>query len=116
MMLNQERLNVTSELELALNTSSALLFAPPTRECITCQRRLVSYHTTNVMYYRCSGVLVATKISLRCQECGLLYNYAQYGNKTSTGFRFYETERDAIEVTDGVFFERKFLDLQCSLN
>jgi hypothetical protein len=119
MMLNQERLNVTSELELALNTSSALcssLFAPPTRECITCQRRLVSYHTTNVMYYRCSGVLVATKISLRCQECGLLYNYAQYGNKTSTGFRFYETERDAIEVTDGVFFERKLLDLQCSLN
>ena len=36
--------------------------------------------------------------------------------RQATGFRFYETERDAIEVTDGVFFERKLLDLQCSLN
>ena len=49
-MLTQECLNLTSELDLAIDASSTLcstFFAPPTRECITCQRRLVSYHTTD---------------------------------------------------------------------
>ena len=117
-MLTQECSNLTSELAIALNTSTTFcstLFAPPTRECIICQRRLVSYHTTDVIYYRCTGVLEAKKISLRCLDYSMIYNYAQYGNKAGTGFRFYDSEREAVEVTDGIFFERKLLDFQCSL-
>ena len=50
------------------------------------------------IYYRCSGVLEAQKISLRCLDCSMMYNYAQYGNKVGTGFRFYDSEREAVEA------------------
>ena len=64
-MFGRATSRATVELAIALNTSTSFcstLFAPPTRECIICQRRHVSYHTTDVIYYRCSGVLEAKKI------------------------------------------------------
>ncbi len=92
-----------------------LLLAPPTRSCLECGKDLTTYHTCEVKYYSLQGFATVDKLSLRCQDCGLLYNYSQYGNKHTLGFRYYDVERDSVEVNDCVYFDRNLLELQCSL-
>ena len=76
--LTQECSNLTSELAIALNTSTTFcstLFAPPTRECIICQRRLVSYHTTDVIY--CSVLnLIINSWGVICHVCVICICFA----------------------------------------
>ena len=91
------------------------VLAPPLTECLQCERRLVQYHTCTVRCYTCTGVRIATKVGLRCLSCAIVYNYGQFGDKHSAGFRYYDCEREMIEVTDGVLFERQLLEMQCSL-
>ncbi len=61
-----------------------------------------------------SGLKTAKKITLRCKKCSILFNYAMYGNKEATGFQFYHSEREYIEVST-LYFERRLLEWQCSL-
>ena len=91
------------------------VIAPGVDECIQCGSNLVSYHSCGVTCYTLHGPTKFTKVSLRCQGCGILYNYSKFGNKHETGFRFYPNQREYVEVSDTVFFERSLLELQCCL-
>ena len=92
-----------------------LLLAPPTQICLECGMDLAFYHFCKVKHYSFEGVTTMDKLPLRCTQCGLLYNYAQYGNKHSLGFRHYELPRENVEVNDCVYFDCKLLEFQCSL-
>ena len=69
--------------------------------------------------YRRNEVTVADKVTLRCIPCRLIYNPAQYGNKSDEGFRYYERaigqQLEIVEATDGVRMTKSLLELQCSL-
>ena len=92
-----------------------LVLAPPFSECPSCSSRLVSYHDCTVKVYEMDRVTKLPKITLRCIDCKLLFGYSQFGNKKPLGFRFYDTERPYIEVTDTAFVNRRLLEFQCSL-
>ena len=92
-----------------------LVLGPPTSVCYDCGSDLVSYHQCQVKYYTTLGVRKAKKVTLRCIECQLLYNYAQFGNKHILGFRYYPEEHRIVEATDAVYFQRELLEFQCSL-
>jgi hypothetical protein len=91
------------------------LLTPPVNTCLECNERLVANHTCQVKYYSSSGVSVATKITLRCTNCSLFYNYSNYGDKRVRGFRHYPSERAAVEASDTVYFDRVLFEFQCSL-
>ena len=76
------------------------VFAPPSRQCLECDRQLTSYHSCKVKTFSCNGAEMATKYTLRCQPCGLLYNYSQYGTKQG-GFQ----TSTRISVQSGVSFQ-----------
>ncbi len=95
-------------------SDSTPIFGPPVDTCYGCGGQLVSNHSCQVKVYTCEGAKVAEKLTTRCMNCNLYYGYAQYGNKREVGFRYYPEEREAVEVTDGVYFDRRVLDLQCS--
>lgn len=67
-----------------------------------------------VKVYTTEGVKKAQKVTLQCMECHLYYNYTHYGNKQDLGFRVYEEQRPAVEVSDALYFERQLLEYQCS--
>ena len=91
------------------------LLTPPVNMCLECNERLVAYHTCQVKYYSSSGATLAEKITLRCTNCNLFYNYSHYGDKRTRGFRHYPRERAAVEASDTVYFDRTLFELQCSL-
>ena len=91
------------------------ILAPPVSQCYDCDGNLVSNHSTQVKCYTTSGAKFATKITLRCRRCSLTYNYAHFGNKNELGFRHYPVAQPYVEVSDTVYFDRKVLELQCSL-
>lgn len=92
-----------------------LVLSPPTNCCYDCGNNLVSNHSSRVKVYSLKGFKIATKFTLRCKPCNIYYNYATFGNKHELGFRYYPIMRNYIEASDCVYFERKVLDLQCSL-
>lgn len=95
--------------------STPLIVAPPLSKCFQCSNTLTENHTCSVKIYTVSGVLLAEKVTLRCQHCNLYYNYSMWGNKREKGFVFYEQPRKYIEVKDTILYERKLLEYQCSL-
>ena len=101
-------------ISMSTNTIVEIL-APQTRVCFECGSSLASYHTCEAELYTLSGVRSATKVTLRCQPCKLLYNYSQFGNKSNLGFRYYPQMQPIVEVTDQTFVERKLLEFQCNL-
>ncbi|XP_064407505.1 uncharacterized protein LOC135352252 isoform X1 [Halichondria panicea] len=97
------------------NHPSPTLLAPPVSNCFECQRQLTSNHDCEVTLYTLSGVKKLPKVTLRCQPCGLTYNYAMWGRKQTSGFQYYQSQQNLIEVYDTVFFTRPLLEFQCSL-
>lgn len=98
----------------AASIQKALVLAPPTDECYSCNSQLVSYHTTKVKVFSMSGVSDATKYTLRCMKCKLFYRHSHFGNKDQ-GFQYYPEEQEHVEVNDTNYFERKLCELQCCL-
>ncbi len=97
------------------STASPRILAPPAKQCALCCTNLVENHKCQVKVYTTSGVMQAEKVTLRCLKCSTTYNYSTWGNKREKGFIFYEGGRELIEVNDAVYYERKLLELQCSL-
>ncbi len=64
------------------HATEPLVLAPPVSHCIECDKRLVSYHNCSVRYFSRTGSKLVEKVTLRCLHCRVLYNYAQYGNKS----------------------------------
>lgn len=97
------------------DSSVPTVFAPPVGRCIECDKRLTSYHSCKVRHFTSAGAQFATKYTLRCQPCGILYNYSQYGNKRRSGFQYYPTPRPCVEASDCALVDKEVLELQCSL-
>lgn len=83
---------------------------PPTTVCLnlSCNRHPLSSYTspTKITLYDISGPRPASKISLRCSNCKVNYNYSMFGNKTLNGERYYDDEREYVEASDLVFVNR----------
>ncbi len=96
--------------------------SPPIHKCInpTCghlgMTSLSPRHApVNVAVFTIHGPFAATKVSLRCLSCMMVYNYSMHGNKQGEGEMLYPTERPLVEVTDSKYVERNVYELFCSL-
>lgn len=109
---------VTSELSDAVGfftSNEVVILAPPVDHCYECQQLLSPCNSCQVRCYTRSGAMYGHKFTLRCIQCKLLYNYAQFGNKHELGFRYYPIQRDFIEASDTSYMERNLLEFQCAL-
>ena len=95
--------------------TSTRVLGPPLTCCLNCNQNLVHNHVTDIKIYSFDGVDRGKKVTLRCKDCKLLYNYSQFGNKHDQGFRFYSEPQPYIEVSDTVYFDRGLHELQCCL-
>ena len=105
--------NVTSTIYTAF-------VSPPVSTCLmeTCQGAALSRpHPPIVVtiFTLINGPLPALKCSLRCNKCGMIYNYSTYGNKKKDGEQYYDVPRKYVEVSDVVYCERQLYSLYCSL-
>lgn len=84
---------------------------PPTTSCISCTKALSGNHNpVKVTWFGLSGMEDAIKLSLRCRNCKLNYNFSQYGNGEQ-GYRYYDQPRDTIEASDVTYLDRMLCDL-----
>ncbi|KAJ8028216.1 hypothetical protein HOLleu_30395 [Holothuria leucospilota] len=90
------------------------VFAPPVGHCIECDRELVLKTRCKVRYVSLEGVKEKLKLSLKCSHCELTYTYSKFG-RPKDGMRFYDEEREGVEVTDGVIFSKRLCELQSCL-
>ncbi len=92
--------------------------SPPIHKCISpgCAGVLAPNHAPiNVVVFTVYGPIAATKVSLRCRACSMVYNYNMYGNKQGEGEMLYPSERSLVEVSDTMYVERNVYELFCSL-
>ena len=94
--------------------------APPVSRCINPTWHSngtlgVNHHAVDVVIFNVEGATPATKVSLKCTSCAMIYNYSKYGNKKQEGEQFYERERDYIEVMDVLYVSRNLYSLYSSL-
>ena len=67
----------------------------------------VHHKEVDATVFDINGPLPATKVSLRCTKCSTNYNYSKYGRCSNEGEKFYEKDRELIEVTDVAFCSRQ---------
>lgn len=83
------------------------IISPPVEKCTKCDRKLTIHNQpAHVTIFKLSGPVPGLKLSYKCQCCGLIYKYAQYGNN-NTGFQFYLERRPLVEASNVAFFERQ---------
>ncbi len=112
-----------AQLSIATGVAVTAFIAPPVKHCIDtdCARyntngSLYRHHPpTTVTIFTMEGPVAATKVNLKCRCCGTIYNYAMYGKKKSEGERFYEVERELVEVTHVAYCKRNIQSLFCRL-
>jgi len=79
--------------------------------CVKCAHTLSGHHNPiKVKWFGLSGIEDAIKLTLRCRNCKLNYNFSQYGNNEQ-GYRYYDKSRDAIEASDVTFLDRMLCNL-----
>ena len=86
---------------------------PPVTSCYSCGRNLIRNHVTKIKCYSTIGVKGGQKVTLRCKECQVSYNYSKFGNKHENGFRHYSSAQPYSEASDTIYFDRTLHELQC---
>ena len=83
---------------------------PPVTSCIysgckgNTTGELVKHHNSTIAtVFTLDGPQPASKQLLKCGWCACIYGYSMYGYKTGEGERYYDTQRELIEVSDNVF-------------
>ena len=127
-ILEQTSLGMESDTDMlnhySMSTGQPTRFLiPPVTTCINncCslfgeEKSLVQHHfPVKVTLFDLSGPIPGTKQSLKCKSCGFIYNYTMYGNKQGKGEKYYDKEREFIEVTDSVFCHRNLHNFFCYL-
>lgn len=93
--------------------------SPPVSVCLNpvCDRNPLSLYTepVKVTVFDIDGPHPGTKVCLRCPKCATNYNHTMFGNKRQTGERFYDLQRDYIEVSDVIYVSRTIHNLFASL-
>lgn len=83
------------------------ILCPPVEKCVKCDRKLTIHNQpAQVTIFKLTGPVPGLKLTSKCQRCGLIYKYAQYGNK-SEGFQFYPERRPLIEASNVAYLERQ---------
>lgn len=83
------------------------IICPPVEKCVKCDRKLTIHNQpAQVTIFKLTGPVPGLKLTSKCQRCGLIYKYAQYGNK-SEGFQFYPERRPLIEASNVAYLERQ---------
>ena len=83
------------------------IICPPVEKCMKCDRKLTIHNQpAQVTIFKLTGPVPGLKLTSKCQRCGLIYKYAQYGNK-SEGFQFYPERRPLIEASNVAYLERQ---------
>lgn len=96
---------------------------PPVKACISglCKLRgdetslKVHHEPVTVTIYDVNGPRPAVKLALKCRECNIIYNYEKHGNKQSGGEKYYEQQRELIEISHLVYCTRRLHEFYCSL-
>ena len=61
------------------------ILCPPVEKCVKCDRKLTIHNQpAQVTIFKLTGPVPCLKLTYKCQRCGLIYKYSQYGN--SGGF------------------------------
>ena len=69
--------NILSEVH-----SKRKVLSPPISMCLVCENsNLCVNNECDVVVYGLRGSYTATKVSMRCQSCGKIYNYGCYENE-----------------------------------
>ncbi len=115
MAYGEELWKLTSETGRGYNA----FVAPPVTHCINpaCNQGKLSKRNdvTNVTVYDINGGRPASKLGLKCNECGTSYNYSMFGKKKTTGEKYYSCEREYVEASDVVLVDRHLHHLFASL-
>ena len=81
------------------------ILCPPVEKCVKCDRKLTIHNQpAQVTIFKLTGPVPSLKLTSKCQRCGLIYKYAQYGNK-SEGFQFYPERRPLIEASNVAYWK-----------
>ena len=112
---DEELLDLTNRQHTGYNA----FLGPPTTKCfnVKCHGKSLSlYNTpTNVTIFTLNGPRPGSKVILKCSHCNTNYGYSKYGNKLTSGERFYENHRQFIEASDVVFVDQDLHQLFTSL-
>ena len=84
-------INELSDTISSFTANRVIILVPPVEHCYDCQQPLSSYSLCQVKCYTTNGAVECQKFTLRCTKRKLLYNYAQFGNKTWPWFSVLST-------------------------
>lgn len=85
-----------------------MFLAPPWQHCADCNCVLQEHNIpTTIICFTVDGPIPATKVTLRCVQCGVNYRYDQYGNKTK-GYSSYSEVCPFIRASQLVYIERGY--------
>lgn len=107
-----------------MNTGQPVIFLmPPVGACINTSCKLYGEETSlkvhhkpvTVTVYDLDGPRPALKQALKCKDCARIYNYEKYGNKQNEGDKYYEQQRELIEISHLVYCNRRLHEMYCSL-
>ena len=70
---------------------------------------MLLFFLMQVKCYSLNGCKIGVKYTLRCRQCDITYNYAQFGDKSVNGFQFYLRPQEYVEASDTVYFCRQLL-------
>lgn len=107
----KEELILSGQKYRSTDEGHSMFLAPPVSWCInpTCIRcgqansLSTNHDPIDVVVFDFDGPLLGLKVCLKCKSCSTIYNYSKFGKKYTDGERFYEKERDLIEITDRVY-------------
>lgn len=116
-------INNLIELSEKFNEPYTNFIAPPVGECINSSCKLIgcvnslsaNHAPVDVVIFDIDGPLLGCKVCLKCKSCHTIYNYSKFGRKTKEGERYYENQRELVEVTDVVYVTRRLYLLYRSL-
>ena len=85
------------------------ILCPPVEKCVKCDRELTIHNQpAQVTIFKLTGPVPGLKLTSKCQRCGLIYKYAQYGNnKYNEGFQFYPERSPLVEASNVAYLERQ---------
>ena len=111
------QLRKVSEATAVVHTA---FLAPPVSVCLIPECKGASLSrphppTVATIFTLNNGLLPALKCCLRCNKCGTIYNYSMYGKKKQDGERFYDKQREYVEISDVAFCERSLFSFYCLL-
>ena len=119
---NETANNVLTRLTEERGEVFTMFLLPPVSACINTSCRISgnndsltpNHSPVDVSVFDFDGPIPVSKINLKCRSCCTIYGYNKYGKKKTDGERFYDTERELVEVTDVVYVTTRMYSMYIS--